>query len=72
MTQNVSGSLAGLCSLAALVSIGAVIAGYQLVGAAVAISMLGLLSLAFQSPVGPEVLFEPLSKDLIAGVGRDE
>lgn len=72
MSKNVSQSMAGLCSIAALLAIVLVVVGYQLVGAVVAIAMLGLMSLAFQSPVGPEVLFEPLSKDLIEGVGRDE
>jgi len=47
--------MAGLCSLAALLAVGLVVAGFQTTGAVVAIAMLGLMSLAFQSPVGPEV-----------------
>jgi len=55
MSKNVSRSMAGLCSLAALLAVGLVVAGFQTTGAVVAIAMLGLMSLAFQSPVGPEV-----------------
>ena len=58
MTRDVSGDLAGLCSLFGL---GAIVVAWlwaPVAGLVVSVSMLLLLSLAFQSPAGPIARFD--------------
>lgn len=58
MTRDVTRDLGKLCGLAGAVACGVAYGVGPLWGLGVAVAMLGLLSLAFVSPMGPTVMFE--------------